>query len=142
MKSKNEKTCSELETVRSHNIKLAGDMNKMKTQMDKQVIEMKEEIKLLKVDIEVFNKQFKAETQIVDKKLRQNREENDKNITKVEAAQSETRNEIETLKKMFDDMNSMAVTKGEVKKNVEEHVVEFRDIVKQQIQDEMHNVDK
>ena len=89
----------------------------------------------------MLNKQFKADTEIVDKKLRQNSEENAKNVAQVEAAQNETRNKIETLKKMFDDMNSMAVTKGEVKKNVEEHLVEFRDIVIQQTQDKMHNVD-
>jgi len=35
---------------------------------------------------------------------------------KVEASQSETRSEIETLKRKMDDMNAMAVTKSEVKR--------------------------
>ena len=57
-----------------------------------EVNEMKEEIKLLKADSEVLNKQFKTETVIVDKKLKQNTDENAKKIAKVEAAQRETRN--------------------------------------------------
>jgi len=48
---------------------------------------------------------------------------------------------MEKLKRKIDDMTAMTVTKGEVKKNVEVHVVEFRDIVQQQIQEEMHSVD-
>ena len=77
---------------------------------------MKEEIKVLKVDTEVLNKQLKTETEIFDKKLRQNMDENAKKIEKVEATQSEMRNEIGNLKKKIDDMNAMAVTKGVVKK--------------------------
>jgi len=56
---------------------------------------MKEEIKLLKADTEVLNKQFKTETVIVDKKLKQNTDENAKKIAKVEAAQREMRNNSE-----------------------------------------------
>jgi len=50
-------------------------------------------------------------------------------FAKVEASQSETRIETEMLKRKIDDMNATVVTKGEVKKNVEEHVVELRDML-------------
>ena len=43
MKSKNG-ICSELEIVKSHNIKLAEDMNKKKTEIDKQFVPVAEEL--------------------------------------------------------------------------------------------------
>jgi len=44
IKSKNEKTGSELETVKSHNSKLMDDVNKMKTEIDKQFVIMNKEL--------------------------------------------------------------------------------------------------
>ena len=58
----------------------------------------------------------------------------------------EMKEEIKLLKVDTEVLNKQFKAETEIvdkkmKQNVEEHVVEFRDIVKQQIQDEMHNVD-
>ena len=52
------------------------------------------------------------------------------------AIQGDTNNEMQKLKQSIDEVRNVVDTKvtGEVKKNVEEHVVQFRDIVKEQLE--------
>jgi len=61
------------------------------------------------------------------------------------AIQSEARSEIQKLRQSTNEMDNTVINgdeaklTGEVKKNVEQHVVQFRDIVKEQLEEEMQS---